>query len=72
MTNRILISSNTISYIINNFLISTNREKLLYVANIRVAGWKRHFQCSIFQVCLLPILVLSPLCEVGPNRDDKR
>lgn len=27
MTNRILISSNTISYIINNFLISTNREK---------------------------------------------
>ena len=70
--NRILISSNTISYIVDNIFISLHIEMLFDVANIRVIRWKNHFQCPIFQVCLLPILMLSPLGEIAPNGNDKR
>ena len=70
--NRILISSNTISYIVDNIFISLHIEMLFYVANIRVIRWKHHLQCSILQLCLLPILILSPLGEIAPNGEDKR
>ena len=50
--NRILISSNTISYIVDNIFISLHIEMLFYVANIRVIRWKHHLQCSILQLCL--------------------
>ena len=69
--NRILISSNTISYIVDNIFISLHIEMLFYVANIRVIRWKHHLQCSILQLCLLPILILSPLGEIAPNGEDK-
>ena len=72
MANRILVGSNTISYIIYNFLISANRKMLFDVTNIRVIGWKHHLQCPILQICLLPILMLSPLGEIAPNGNDKR
>ena len=65
--NRILISSNTISYIVDNIFISLHIEMLFDVANIRVIGWKHHLQSPIFQVRLLPILVISPLGEIAPN-----
>ena len=42
VTNRILINCNTIFYIIDNFLISANREMLFDVVNIRVIRWKYH------------------------------
>lgn len=71
MTNRILISSNTISYVVYNIFISLHIEMFLNVANVRVISRKHHLQCPILQVCLLPILVLSPLGEVSPNREDK-
>lgn len=63
--NRILISSNTISYIVDNIFISLHIEMLFYVANIRVIRWKHHLQCSILQLCLLPILILSTLGEIA-------
>lgn len=69
--NRILISSNTISYIVDNIFISLHIEMLFDVANIRVIRWKHHLQCSILQLCLLPILILSPLGEIAPNGEDK-
>ena len=69
--NRILISSNTISYIVDNIFISLHIKMLFYVANIRVIRWKHHLQCSILQLCLLPILILSPLGEIAPNGEDK-
>lgn len=69
--NRILISSNTISYIVDNIFISLHIEMLFYVANIRVIRWKHHLQYSILQLCLLPILILSPLGEIAPNGEDK-
>ena len=61
MANRILVGSNTISYIIYNFLISANRKMLFDVSNIWVVRWKNHLQCPIFQVCYLSSLILSPL-----------
>ena len=69
--NRILISSNTISYIVDNIFISFHIEMLFDVANIRVISWKHHPQCSILQLCLLPILILSQLGEIAPNGEDK-
>ncbi len=72
IANRILISSNTISYIVDNIFISLHIEMLFDVANIRVIRWKHHLQCSILQLCLLPILMLSPLGEIAPNGEDKR
>lgn len=69
--NRILVNSNTFSYVVYDISISLHMEVLLNVANIWVIRWKNHFQCPIFQVCLLPILMLSPLGEVSPNREDK-
>lgn len=68
---RILVNSNTFSYVVYDISISLHMEVLLDVANIRVIRWKNHFQCPIFQVCLLPILMLSSLGEVSPNREDK-
>gem|GEM_PF-6711071 len=72
MTNRILISSNTISYVVYNIFISLHIEMFLNVANVRVISRKHHLQCPILQVCLLPILMLSPLSEIAPNGDNKR
>ena len=36
MANRILVGSNTISYIIYNFLISANRKMLFYVSKVTI------------------------------------
>ena len=49
MANRILVGSNTISYIIYNFLISANRKMLFDVVNIRVVRWK-HQLYTILQL----------------------
>ena len=70
--NRILVNSNTFSYVVYDISISLHMEVLLNVANIWVIRWKNHFQCPILQICLLPILVLSPLGEIAPNGNDKR
>ena len=72
VADRILISSNTISHILNNFFIWAYRKVLFDVSNIWVVRWKNHLQCPILQVCLLPILVLSPLGEIAPNGENKR
>lgn len=69
--NRILVNSNTFSYVVYDISISLHMEVLLNVANIRVIRWKHHLQCSILQLCLLPILILSPLGEIAPNGEDK-
>ena len=71
VANRIFVSNNTISYIIYYAFITLHIEMLFDVANIRVIRWKHHLQCSILQLCLLPILILSPLGEIAPNGEDK-
>ena len=70
--NRILVNSNTFSYVVYDISISLHMEVLLNVANVRVISRKHHLQCPILQVCLLPILMLSPLGEIAPNGEDKR
>ena len=72
VADRILISSNTISHILNNFFIWAYRKILFDVSNIGVVGWKHHLQSPILQICLLPILALSPLGEIAPNGENKR
>lgn len=72
VADRILISSNTISHILNNFFIWAYRKILFDVSNIGVVRWKDHLQCPIFQVSHLPVLVFSPLGEIAPNGDNKR
>ena len=69
--NRILINCDTISHSIYYIFISVYREVLFYVANIGVFRWENHSQSTIFQICLLPILMLSPLGEIAPNGEDK-
>ena len=71
-TNRILINSDTISHIFYYIFVSAYREVLFYVADIRVARRENHSQGTIFQIHLLPILVLSPLGEIAPNGENKR
>ena len=71
-TNRILVNSDTISNIIYYIFVSAYREVLFYIANILVISWESHSQGTIFQICLFPILVLSPLGKIAPNRDNKR
>ena len=46
-------------------------EQLPDLILLDIIGWKHHLQCPILQVCLLPILVLSPLGEIAPNGEDK-
>ena len=60
------------SHFLNNFFIWAYRKVLFDVSNIGVVRWKNHLQSTIFQVCLLPILVLSPLGEVTPNGENER
>ena len=50
---------------------TVNNVSVSLPSNVRVVRWKHHLQCPILQVCLLPILVLSPLGEITPNGEDK-
>ena len=50
---------------------TVNNVSVSLPSNVRVVRWKHHLQCPILQVCLLPILVLSPLGEIAPNGEDK-
>lgn len=61
VADRILISSNTISHILNNFFIWAYGEVLFDVSDILIIRWKNHLQCPIFQVCNLQSLMLLPL-----------
>ena len=72
LIDRIFININSGSELVYHIFISLHIEMLFDVANIRVIRWKNHFQCPIFQVCLLPLLMLSPLGEIAPNGDNKR
>ena len=59
------------SHFLSNFFIWAYRKVLFDVSNIWIVRWKNHLQCPILQVCLLPILVLSPLGKIAPNGYDK-